>query len=166
MKKLIIILFMMCFVLLTATCFAGILQDGLYQGEFIMYVDNPVQCIPAIPGSVRITNLENGSILYQLVIFVNNIEIILEEKTCKITGSAIHCPPVDQIIDFTPWGLNAVLTNETDHGAGVILSDTNFKMNHSVKRNYCAGSDCDIVEIWMGIDLPCNVGPWISEFNL
>lgn len=149
-------------IFLSINCFA--LDNGLYQGNFLMYVDNPTQCSSAVPGFTRIINLEDSKVCYQTVVFDNGEEIVVEEKICKIVGPTIHCPPIDQIIDFAPWGLDAILTNVSDSGVGIIINNQKFRINHSVRRNYCEGSDCSIIEQWMGTSFPCNIGPWQTEF--
>lgn len=152
------------------------INDGLYSGEFKMCVDNPVQCAPLTSGYSRIINLENSNILYQGVILRGNEEIVLEEKICQTNGNNISCPDSNQEIDFSQWGLNALLINMASHGTGVMESDTKFIMHHSVRRNLCYGKvngdyvqnagDCYRIEEWMGANFPCMIGPWITEFTL
>lgn len=162
MKRL-FILFMVVFVLFAVNSYA--LEDGLYQGSFFMYVDNPVQCMSAISGYARIENLEDHNILYQGISMWNGNEHVLYEAVCVVNENAIKCPDFTQIIDFTKYGFDAIVTNETSHGEIVQKGDISFKTNNSVKRNYCAGSDCNLVEQWMGVNFPCMMGPWISEFK-
>ena len=157
MKRLIIFCLILTCIFVISSLPGYALQNGMYCGSFEMIVDNPTQCAPNTPGDITIINLDNDYLLFQNP---------WEEYTCKVTGSAIHCPPMDQVIDFTVFGLNAIVTNEASNGVGIILSDTEFKMTYSVRRNSCNGTDCDIVEQWMDVNFPCNVGPWISIFNL
>lgn len=159
-KTFIIFLIIFCF---AVNCYA--LQDGLYSGSFEMCVENPVQCAPNSPGYVRIINLGNSNILYQTVVFWMKQEIILEEKECRLCGNAILCPPVDQVLDMSIYGFDAIVLNRSSHGAGIV-TDNGFIMNYSVSLNTCEGLDCDIVGNWMFGEgsFPCKIGPWISEF--
>lgn len=166
MKKILIISFVLCVLFISMNCFA--LNDGLYNGVFKICVDNPTQCAPNTPGNVRIINLEANQVIYQNILIWMGQEIVLSEKTCAIYGNAILCPPVDQILDMSVYGFDAIVYNKSSHGAGVIGED-NFTIYNSVKKNICEGPDCDIIAEWMlgeGASFPCNIGPWISEFTL
>lgn len=162
MKKILSILAVLCFLFISMNCFG--LDDGLYEGNYFMYVDNPTQCASSEPGYARIINLEGPNVVFQLIVFWENDEIVLEERQCTITGKTMHCPCSDQIIDFSIYGFDAVLTNEANHGISII-KDYGFRMNNSVRRNTCEGSDCPIIEQWMGANFPCNIGSWITEYT-
>lgn len=167
MKKIFSSLIIACFLLVAAVnCFA--LSDGLYSGEFKIYVDNPTQCAPSNPGYVRITNLGSNEILYQNIVIWGGQEIIIGEKTCDIHGNALLCEPQDQILDMSYWGFDAIVANRANHGAGILVNDTEFVMNYSTRINTCEGIDCDVVAEWMlgeGAEFPCHINPWVSEYT-
>lgn len=167
LRTYLIVYCMVCiFLLIAANGFA--INDGLYSGEFEMCVDNPVQCAPINPGYARITNLEGNQILNQNVIIWAGMEIVIGEKICGTFGKAILCPPQDQILDMSVWGFDAIVTNKTTHGAGIITGENKFIMSYSTRLVSCEGSDCDIVPEWMfgeGAEIPCHIGPWISEYT-
>lgn len=143
------------------------MSDGLYSGEFKIYVDNPMQCAPNNPGKARIINLNPDEILYQNVVIWGSQEIVIWEITCDVHGKALLCEPQDQIINMNYWGFDAIVTNRANHGAGILVNDTEFVMNYSTRINTCEGSDCGAVAEWMlgeGAEFPCHINPWVSEY--
>lgn len=168
MKKIILtLLFILFFV---SSSFATI-TPGLYQGAFIPpIIKNSQQCAePYSAGYVRIEDQGEGNVLFKSISIWGGLEIVIYSCSCTIAGSTMHCDIPSQVIDFSFYGYDAIVTNEAPAGVNIITSPASFIGRRSVRLNSCDGSDCPIVEDWMlGPDgsFPCNIGPQGINYQL